>query len=439
MTVVPQQIPTSYGNLRPQALANAGWALATPAALDEALTSMLADSTLLAAASSSTQDMANGAREFANPSACSTALAGAAALASCAKASHLDLATLSVEDIHYMALDLNALIWSFSFISCLVQISEALQTLPLLGREVDRRISLSLGGSGSGGQPALMAPGRAPMLMRQYDGYSAAYEAIMVDRPPTTQGRHLPGASSAPELVVSRHGMVVVLKPAGWEVDTTPGSSVDSENRLLLSSYLQRTFSKEAFPLVHLPDFGHGFLHRLDVPSSGLVLAGTTFEGLYSLRSQLNTYRLQRDYITVCHNLSQPSHKVDARVDATSTHSLRSVVRDIGRPAASYFSCSAHLLCKALEGSNLCIVAVRIRTGRRHQIRTHTRYIGHPTAADCWYCPSACILATETGPAPNLPPPTNQSGGRGSDQREQRSLDSMSPSAANKLHGSSAS
>merc|ERR1712118_492194 len=31
--------------------------------------------------------------------------------------------------------------------------------------------------------------------------------------------------------------------------------------------------------------------------------------------------------------------------------------------------------------------AIRIYTGRRHQIRAHTRHVGHPTAADARYTP----------------------------------------------------
>ena len=34
-----------------------------------------------------------------------------------------------------------------------------------------------------------------------------------------------------------------------------------------------------SFPLAWNAEQNYGFLHRLDIPSSGLVLCGTTFEG----------------------------------------------------------------------------------------------------------------------------------------------------------------
>merc|ERR1712061_80192 len=113
---------------------------------------------------------------------------------------------------------------------------------------------------------------------------------------------------------------------------------------MLLSSFMQAVFAKEDFPLVHLLDFGYGFLHRLDIPSSGLVLSATTFEGLYTLRGQLNTYTLAREYVTVCHSFGQPSIDVEARVDATSTHVLRSAVADTGRPAKTRLLSPSYLL-----------------------------------------------------------------------------------------------
>lgn len=237
------------------------------------------------------------------------------------------------------------------------------------------------------------------MLVGQYDGYLPAHEAALAALPSapvqgagSALGTHVGGP---PTVVLDRPGVVVVFKPVGWEVDSTGGG----DDRMRLSSFLQGAFPKESCPLVHCQDFGYGFLHRLDVPSSGLILAATSFEGLYCLRGQLNTYRLEREYATLCHSLALPSLEINARVDATSTRVLRSTISDAGRPATSRLLTPAQLLRRSdpgvAEGGRLCVVAVRIRTGRRHQIRAHTRHIGHPTVADCWYCPEACTLRSD--------------------------------------------
>ena len=44
-----------------------------------------------------------------------------------------------------------------------------------------------------------------------------------------------------------------------------------------------------------------GFLHRIDVPSSGLVLVAKTYKAYYDLQLQLNVGKLSRDYVVLCH------------------------------------------------------------------------------------------------------------------------------------------
>merc|ERR1711865_1262883 len=97
---------------------------------------------------------------------------------------------------------------------------------------------------------------------------------------------------------------------------------------------------------------------RLDIPSSGLILVATTFEGLYSLRGQLNTYHLARHYMTVNHGLGPPFLEVVARIDASSTKLLRSVVGESGRPAQTFVKTWAHLRPSTngdLPGGSYCV------------------------------------------------------------------------------------
>mmetsp|Transcript_41601 Transcript_41601/g.129421 ORF Transcript_41601/g.129421 Transcript_41601/m.129421 type:complete len:360 (-) Transcript_41601:53-1132(-) len=344
----------------------------------------------------SSQDLANTSWAFASCGVSHGPLMDAIAASARRKISQCDLRALPPEDLHLLALDLTALAWAFAFVSQLAAAVRAgvLDALASAGREVDRRVA---GAAEPRGR--LAAAGRAPLLLGQYDGYVSAHEAAVAGIPNATVQRSGTAAGTSigdpPAVVLDRPGMAVVFKPTGWEVDST-GGGVD---RMLLSGFLQGIFPEEHFSLVHSLDFGYGLLHRLDVPSSGLVLAATSFEGLYVLRGQLNTYRLAREYITICHSLAPPTLEIDARVDATSTRVLRSAVGDTGRPASSRLRTPAHLQRRSglgsSEGRTACVVAVRIRTGRRHQIRAHTRHAGHPTVADSWYCPEACTLRAD--------------------------------------------
>lgn len=224
--------------------------------------------------------------------------------------------------------------------------------------------------------------------MGHHDAYSVTRQTASTPQRPFGEG--ISQVAGVPSIACEHPGMTVILKPAGWEVDSTGGA----DDHLLLSSYLQKVYSTDKSIVVHLLGFGYGFLHRLDIPSSGLILVATTFEGLYSLRGQMNTYRVAREYITVCHGLGLPLLEVNARVDATSVRVLRSAVDDSGRPARTYLLTSSHLRPCLFRHISACIVVISIHTGRRHQIRAHTRHIGLPTACDPWYSPDACTACT---------------------------------------------
>ncbi|CAE8603231.1 unnamed protein product [Polarella glacialis] len=203
-----------------------------------------------------------------------------------------------------------------------------------------------------------------------------------------------------PEILISRPGMIVVHKPPGWEVDSVANDN-DAKS---LSLFLQEHFALEECPVLHSSSFGFGFVHRLDVASSGLVLVATTFQGLFSLQWQKNLYEISREYQVVSYHLEPLLRRtVDARVSARGIKVSRTLTEETGKPAASHLRTVAHLQGGAAPEFRYCIIVIRIHTGRRHQIRAHTRSIGHPTACDGWYAPSA-VYITSTSDQSGAPP-----------------------------------
>ncbi|CAE8704449.1 unnamed protein product [Polarella glacialis] len=129
-----------------------------------------------------------------------------------------------------------------------------------------------------------------------------------------------------------------------------------------------------------------GFLHRLDVPSSGLVLAAKTYEAYYDLKVQLNAGEIARDYMILCHGWVRPCLKdINAKVYWRGL--LPTTAGDQGKPSLTRLKVTAHALWH--RATALSLVAVRIATGRRHQIRSHFSYVGHPTVCDGKYTAAA--------------------------------------------------
>jgi len=196
--------------------------------------------------------------------------------------------------------------------------------------------------------------------------------------------------SGADEPYVELDGgdMMVIYKPPGWEVDTA-----DVGDARWLSQYLQSLCAWPPGSIVLDHSHEYGFLHRLDTPSSGLILTAKTYEAYYHLQFQLSVGALVRDYVVLCHGLIAPERReINARVHHWSFEGNQapSTIGQKGKPSRTYLKVLAHLV---RQQQNFSLVAMRICTGRRHQIRAHAAHIGHPTVCDSKYTAPAVFSA----------------------------------------------
>lgn len=189
--------------------------------------------------------------------------------------------------------------------------------------------------------------------------------------------------------------MGVVVKPAFWEVDAKGQLSASG---LYLSHAMAKLCGPSPPPLLARPEFEFGFLHRLDVPSSGLILVGLSFEGYAELQWQMHTYAVAREYTVLVHGAPRGGlRRVAAPIsDFLPGHSY--VDHDAGRPAESSFKVGLHARQRPPLPASFGLAAVAIRTGRRHQIRVHLRHTGHPTTCDERYAPAAVLLLSPWPP-----------------------------------------
>ncbi|CAJ1440157.1 unnamed protein product [Effrenium voratum] len=184
--------------------------------------------------------------------------------------------------------------------------------------------------------------------------------------------------SEEPEIRCDLSDRVVLYKPPGWEVH-------DGYLPMQLRSFLQKWLG-EGRPIAHDASHSFGFLHRLDVPSSGLILAAKTYEAYYDLRMQLATGRISRRYVVLAHGwLPHGRTGIDALLTWRACSQTRA--GGAGKPSKTRL--------RTLERSSLSfsLLLVQILTGRRHQIRSHLSFVGHPVVRDELYSSSATFNA----------------------------------------------
>jgi 23S rRNA pseudouridine1911/1915/1917 synthase len=150
-------------------------------------------------------------------------------------------------------------------------------------------------------------------------------------------------AGPEPAIVHVDEHVIVVDKPAGLVTAPTP----ESDRGDLLDLLKQR--------------FGEVYLvHRLDMPTSGLLVFARTRAANKQLGDAFKTHDVDREY----------------RAVALGTVAAQTIDRPIdGQRAVTHVT-----PLEPLSGATL--VAARLETGRTHQIRIHLSGAGHPLAGD---------------------------------------------------------
>ena len=209
----------------------------------------------------------------------------------------------------------------------------------------------------------------------------------------------------SPKVLWESEDRCVLLKPPGWQVDTE-GTEEDfiertHATREMLSQFMASSYATVKYPILADIKCKNGFLHRLDVPSSGLILVAKKYNAYFDLLMQLHRGEIHRDYLVLLHGLAQ--RKVVAvrlaKEALTSWSGRQHVVKDFfhgnekqgkkikslkkGKPSLTELRVGGWAATR--EGGSLSLAAIRIGSGRRHQIRVHMAHIGHPSVTDGRY------------------------------------------------------
>ena len=169
------------------------------------------------------------------------------------------------------------------------------------------------------------------------------------------------------DVVHADEHVVVINKPAGLVVHPGAGQPAGT----LVNGLLHRWPELKALPRA-------GLLHRLDKDTSGLLVVARSDAAHTRLVRDLQERRITREYRAVCHGRLTAGGRIEAAVGRHPVHRTRMAVTPRGRPAVTHYRVLTRFAAHSF-------IALRLETGRTHQIRVHMAHAGHPLVGDPAY------------------------------------------------------
>ncbi|MCP5149460.1 MAG: RluA family pseudouridine synthase [Chromatiales bacterium] len=247
---------------------------------------------------------------------------------------------------------------------------EAVVPLDLAGERLDRALGQVFPQFSRGRLQVWLRDGRALV-----DGRAGRpSERVRGGERIALSGVDAPGASPewaadpiALHIVHADTDVVVVDKPAG--LVTHPGAG--NPRGTLANALLHRFPELAAVPRA-------GVVHRLDKDTSGLLVVARSLPAHAALVAAIKARAVRREYLAVVHGRPPASGVVDAPIGRHPTLRTRMAVVAAGRDARTHFR-----VIRELPGH--AVLALRLESGRTHQIRVHMAHLGHPLVGDPTY------------------------------------------------------
>lgn len=174
------------------------------------------------------------------------------------------------------------------------------------------------------------------------------------------------------EIVYEDDDLLVVNKPKGMVVHPAAGHISGTLVNALMYHCGDRLSGING-------EIRPGIVHRIDKDTSGLLMVAKNDFAHLGLSEQIKEHSFTREYQAVVCGSVKEDGAINAAIGRHKTDRKRMAVYPNGtvgtREAITHYSVIRNF-------AGYTHLALRLETGRTHQIRVHTAYIGHPVAGD---------------------------------------------------------
>lgn len=177
------------------------------------------------------------------------------------------------------------------------------------------------------------------------------------------------------DIVYEDQDLIVINKPQNMVVHPAPGNYSGT----LVNALLHHCRDLSGVNGVLRP----GIVHRLDKDTSGLLVVAKSDRAHHGLAAQLAERTMGRIYNAIVHGVvKEDTFTVNKNIGRHPIDRKKMAVLPVGkgRTAVTHFKVIERYKSRSL-------VEAKLETGRTHQIRVHSAYLGHPVVGDLLYGP----------------------------------------------------
>jgi len=179
-----------------------------------------------------------------------------------------------------------------------------------------------------------------------------------------------PEAAAQLTILLERSDLVAISKPAGMPSQPLRAGELGTVANAIVARY------PECVAVGTDPRDG-GLVHRLDIGTSGVLVAARTAAAYTSLRDAFHHHRVTKDYLAIT-----DARPVARECDAPLVQRGKRVAIDHTDGLAAHTTFAVERT--AATGPHV-LVRCTATTGRMHQVRAHLAYVGAPITGDTLY------------------------------------------------------
>ena len=173
------------------------------------------------------------------------------------------------------------------------------------------------------------------------------------------------------DIIYQDEDIAIINKPQGMTVHA--GNGVHGST--LVNALLYHLDSLSGINGVIRP----GIVHRIDKDTSGLLVVAKNDAAHVSLSEQIKNKTYRRIYLALVEGVVKENDGViDTFIGRSDKNRTMMAVKSDGRRAVTHYKVIRRY-------KDYTLMEFSLETGRTHQIRVHTKYLGHPVVGDPVY------------------------------------------------------